>query len=50
MWQENISLVTDKVISAGWSRSKRRENEVYVGVSGPKCRQKSANKNWKQII
>jgi hypothetical protein len=27
-----------------------RENEVYVGVSGPECRPKSGNKNRKQII
>jgi hypothetical protein len=28
----------------------RRENEVYIGVSGPECRSKSGNKNRKQIV
>jgi hypothetical protein len=30
--------------------NKRRENEVYVGVSGTECRPKSVNKNKKHTI
>jgi hypothetical protein len=50
---DTINKNTETLIDAskeGWSRSKRRENEVYVGVSGPECRLNSRNKNMKQII
>jgi hypothetical protein len=45
-----IKMCLNETYSKGYSRSKRRENEVHVGVSGPECRPNSGNKNWKQII
>jgi hypothetical protein len=49
---DTINKNTETLIDASkeWSRSKHRENEVYVGVSGPECRAKSGYKNRKQII
>jgi hypothetical protein len=38
---DNIDTIKKNTEALIWSRSKCRENEVYVAVSSPECRAKS---------
>jgi hypothetical protein len=50
--RDNIDTIKKSIgtLIHGWSRNKRRENQVYVAVLSLECRSKSGRKNSKQIV